>query len=95
MRSAPGCMGLRKASGTISTSTTNSGRDSHVQLDNEAYYDEIVRLAGKRYISGIIIDPSIGTFNLQVDNLFVKTRVTRLEALQVQRRRCSTRSSGI
>ena len=44
----------------------HSGRDSRIQLDNEAYYDEIVRLAGKRHISGIIIDPSAASFKATI-----------------------------
>lgn len=39
-----------------------SGKETGKQLDNEAYYNKIVNLAGNRKINNLIIDPSASSF---------------------------------
>jgi PBSX family phage terminase large subunit len=40
----------------------HSGRETRVELDPETYYREVEKLAGKRLISTIVIDPSADAF---------------------------------
>ena len=44
----------------------HSGKETRVQLDNEEYYKAIVKLAGNRRISRIIIDPSALSFKATI-----------------------------
>jgi PBSX family phage terminase large subunit len=44
----------------------HSGRETRRQLTDAEYYDEVVKLAGKRYISEIIIDPSAASMIAEI-----------------------------
>ena len=46
----------------------HSGRETHRQLTDAEYYTEVEKLAGKRYISEIVIDPSAASMVAEIKN---------------------------